>query len=106
MKEKKEIKKDVEMICIKCKKKIFPKVKYVKFTTYFENENVVDEYFHFQCWQDFYKENINKRVDEFKNRAITTAKSLMGNVTEMMNRSIDNIKSSEDLDTMIKKLPA
>jgi hypothetical protein len=100
---KKENKKEVEKICIKCSKKILPKQKYIKLTTYFEDGKIVDEYFHFQCWQDFYKENINKKVDEFKNKAIITAKAMMKNVSNI----IDNtVKSPEDLDVMIKKLPA
>jgi len=91
------------MICKKCEKEIKKNDRYVSLITYFEDKEIEKLFFHINCWRDYYNDCVNKKVDNFKGKAITTAKSLMKNMTNLLDKTV---KSPQDLDVMINKLPA
>lgn len=82
--------------CIRCKKTIYPeREKAICLTTYFPSQSIVakigisigtappkvtEEWFHFQCWQDFFKEAVQIKVQALSKRAIGITKKVFNSL--------------------------
>jgi len=61
---KKKEKKEQGKICIKCDEKILKGQKYVRITTYFEDLNSADEFYHWKCWKDNFSDAVKNKVKQ------------------------------------------
>lgn len=64
--------------CIKCNEPVYTFQKRVRITTFMDEFNFKDEWFHFTCWENFFKESVNKKVEAIKNQIEKLAGKTMG----------------------------
>ena len=66
------------MKCKRCGKNISDSEKRTRITTFMEDKSEVDEWFHFQCWIDEFKQAVTKKLEKVKDAAIGTARKVVG----------------------------
>lgn len=77
--------------CIYCKKEIKSKEKRVRVTTFFEDKNKTNEWFHFNCWREFFKKSTLERIDKAKEKALNNLMGGFNKLLDGINKDIKNI---------------
>lgn len=63
---------------MRCKKKISDKEKRVRITTFMVDKKDVDEWFHWKCWVDGFKESVQKKSMQVIGTSMNKAKGILG----------------------------
>lgn len=81
------------MDCIRCLKKIGDNEKRVRITTFMVDKTSKDEWFHWNCWLDYFKDSVYKKSKEVIGLASGISTDFLKNYKENVNKIMEEIKN-------------